>query len=211
MNIDELQQKIMTDDAYVERELQKLALYYKLKHTIRWNHSRQQNETESVAEHVYGMNVLTSYFLPLIDPAHELDRELIHELILWHDMAEALVDDVPTQTKTDAHRQAERDAEAQLTAGASEHLREHVREIFTIYENQDRPEARFVKAIDKVEPMLHLYFLAQHETDLKPYFDLGWSAETYQEYRQRYIHEFPLLVRFDDVLHATTKAFHPNV
>lgn len=209
MPITELQEKLLTDNTFALAEFDKIALYYQLKHTIRWGHHREQDETESVAEHIYGMHILIEYFLPLIDPSEELNRTSILSLATWHDMAEAVVSDMTARTKTEAHKEAEKQAEIVLADRASTHIQNRVRELFKLYEDQDTAEARFVKAIDKIEPLFHLYFLSKIEPDVRPKFDLGWTAETYREHRAPYVQHFPLLKRIDDVLYLATKNFHP--
>lgn len=210
MTTAEIQEKIMTDDAFILAELNKIALYYQLKHTIRWGHHRIQDETESVAEHIYGMHILIEYFLPLINTAPTLNREKILSLATWHDMAEAVVSDMTTRTKTEAHKKAEIAAERKLVLTAAPHLQTHMDELFSEYEAQATIEARFVKAIDKIEPLFHLYFLSRIEPDVRPKFDLGWSAETYRDHRAPYIQTFPLLKRVDNILYEVTKDFHPT-
>lgn len=198
----------MTDDAFVRGELDKIALYYQLKHTTRWAHDRDGDETESVAEHVYGMHILIDYFLPLIDEAGTMDRTLITQLATWHDMAEAVVSDMTTLTKTEEHKQAEKDAEVDLVTTATPHIQPSLQRIFDLYEAQETPEARFVKAIDKIEPIVHIYFLDWRKTDVKAKFDFGWSADVYREHRSHYLQHFALLKRIDDVLYASTKHLH---
>ena len=68
MTTPEIVEKIMTDEAFVLHEINTLASYYQLKHTIRWAHTRTEDETESVAEHIFGMHILIDYFYPLVFP-----------------------------------------------------------------------------------------------------------------------------------------------
>ena len=70
----------------------------------------------------------------------------------------------------------------------------------------------FVKALDKIEPLFHLYFLSLKEKDYTKHFDLGWTADEYREHRSPYVNPFPIIKRFDDLLHHKVKAtnFHPK-
>jgi putative hydrolase of HD superfamily len=211
MTITEIQEKILTDDAYALAELDKIALYYQLKHTIRWAHVRGGvDETESVAEHIYGMHILIEFFLPLIDSNQALNRETITSMATWHDIAEAVVTDMTTRTKTEAHKQAEQEAEIALIANAAPHLKTSLEELFVEFNAQATPEAKFVKAIDKIEPLFQLYFLSMKEPDLRPKFNLGWTAEAYQAHRAPYVDTFPLLKRIDTILMEATRDFHPQ-
>lgn len=201
--------KILTDDGYIKQELDKIALYFNLKHTIRWAKNRGVDVTESVAEHVYGMHVLNTYFLPLIDPKKELNYELISAMITWHDMAEAIVSDMTTVSKTEQHKAAEKDAEVELLQNATAHLRPILQTVFSTYDQRITPESQFVKALDKIEPIFHLYFLKQQQIDINAHFSLEWGADEYRQHRFEYINAFPIIKRFDDILHQETKQYYP--
>lgn len=211
MTTTEIREKLLTDDAFVLAQIKTICSYYQLKHTVRWAMGREDDETESVAEHVYGMHVLADYFLPFIDPEAKLNHELIRQLITWHDMAEAFVGDMPTNHKTEDHKAAEFAAEASIVTDAPTHLKFTLEQIFSIYSGQEKFEARFVKAIDKIEPMFYLQFLIfKHGT--VQYVPPGWpSAETYNTHRQKYVKEFPIILRFDNILHQNIVAdnFYP--
>lgn len=207
MDIKTIREKILTDDVFIGQEIESLMVYYQLKHTHRWAHQRTQDETESVAEHIYGMHILCNYFAPLLE--EPIDLAAVHELITWHDMAEALVGDMTSRTKTDAHKQAEKQAEEKLIASAPKHLQETLQNVYNSFDAKSTREARFVKALDKVEPMFHLNFLAGKENNLHEKFDLGWTSDVYREYRTQHVNEFDLIRRFDDILYEATKQFHP--
>lgn len=211
MTISEVQERLYADDTYVLAELDKIALYYQLKHTIRWAHVRGGvDETESVAEHIYGMHILIEWFFPLITTEQPLNRERVTSMATWHDMAEAVVTDMTTRSKTEAHRQAELEAEIALINNAAPHLNASLQALFAEFNAQETPEAKFVKAIDKIEPLFQLYFLSKKEPDLRPKFDLGWTAEVYQAHRAPYVDPFPLIKRVDTVLMEATRDFHPQ-
>lgn len=204
----EIKERLLNDTEFLVQELDKIALYYQLKHTPRWNHPRAQDEIESVAEHIYGMHILASYFMPLLD--EQLDTETVRQLITWHDMAEAVVGDMTSRTKTDEHRKAEKDAEAKLLEIAPEHLLPKLQVTFNMFDSRTTPEATFVKAIDKIEPLFHMYFLTKQPGAVSQKFDLGWPSKIYQQYRQPYVSTIPLLLHFDSVLMELTKEFHPE-
>lgn len=210
MTIEETRKRILEDDEFVAKQLDNLALYYNLKHTIRWANTRGTEDiTESVAEHVYGMHILIDYLVPLMDLESKLDRKLMHSYATWHDMAEAVVTDMTVRTKTEEHKQAEKEAEASLIDQSSDHLRPLLEKVFKEYDDRLTPEAKIVKALDKIEPMFHLYFLTTKGYG-RDTFDLGWPAEKYREHRQPYIESFEILVRFDDVLYEKIKHLHPE-
>lgn len=202
MNTNEIRDRILTNDDFVSEEIQKILTYYQLKHTLRWSHdSSEKDEKESVAEHVFGLNILSEYFLPLQE--NSLDKKLVNDLILWHDMSEALVDDMTTLSKTDAHRQLEKEAELKLFENAPQHLQEKLKKIFSVYEAQELPEARFVKAIDKLEPLFQIRFLCNQfsfeQNTIKHQLTVE-ILDKYQQNRLKYISDFPDILKFSEVL-----------
>ncbi len=156
------------------------------------------------------MHILIDWFFPLVATEHTLNREKVTRMATWHDIAEAVVTDMTTRTKTEAHKQAEQEAEIALIANAAPHLKTSLEELFAEFNAQETDEARFVKAIDKIEPLFQLYFRSKKEPDLRSKFDLGWTAEMYQAHRAPYIDPFPLLKRIDTVLMEATRDFHPQ-
>ena len=71
--IDYNREKVLAD-------LNRLQYLYRLKEVIRYDEERTEIDTsESVAEHVYGMFILTEYFLPLEDPDKQLSKERIFQ------------------------------------------------------------------------------------------------------------------------------------
>tara|TARA_B100000508_G_scaffold141090_1_gene146269 strand:+ start:12223 stop:12873 length:651 start_codon:yes stop_codon:yes gene_type:complete len=211
----EIRDKILNDDLFISEEIQKILTYYQLKHMLRWTHdSTQVDEKESVAEHVYGMYVLNDYFLPLQEGS--LDTKLVNDLILWHDMAEALVDDMTTLSKTNAHKQLEKEAESQLVCNAPNHLQDKLGEMFKIYEEQELPEAKFVKAIDKLEPLfqiLHNGTRLTFEKDPDRHARTATVLDKYQQNRIKYIEAFPDILKFSRVLSneiKNTSYLHPE-
>lgn len=208
MEITEIREKILNDDEFVLAEIDKIATYYNLKHTPRWAHERNQDEVESVAEHIYGMHLLADYFLPLME--EEFVIENVRHLITWHDMAEALVGDMTSKHKTDEHKVAEKEAEQQIVKDSPTHLTKRLDNIYSSFDQMTNIEAKFVKAIDKIEPMFHMYFLSTKSDKVHSKFNLGWSSDEYFEYRKPYFVDFPLIKRFDDILKEHTTQFHPS-
>lgn len=116
MTIQQIKQKILSDDEFIYQELEQFATYYNLKRTLRWGQNNSERDIlESVAEHIYGMHVMADYFLPLYP---DLDAFQVKQIITWHDMAEAIVDDMTTKTKTEDHKQAELQAEQEIVSAA---------------------------------------------------------------------------------------------
>ncbi len=193
MSIEETKNKILTDDAFVLDELQRVRYLYGLKKEIRYAQERHSAiDTESVAEHIYGMHVVANYFLPLEDERNQLDRLKIFKMITWHDMEEIETGDTITHHKTDAHVHA---AELGLQVALSKipaHLRDEVTELMTEYEAHETPEANFVKAIDKIEPIFEVW--DEYYKDI-----LHKNGNTYTnsfDNKEKYTKGFPYIYRF---------------
>ena len=157
MTLTETRKRIMEDDEFVLEETKGIQFLYELKHEIRYARKRDVRDTESVAEHVYGMMMLLEYFLPLEDPEHEWNHERIRRMALIHDIDEIETGDTIGYLKTDQDRAREIDSMKLVISKLSNVLKETFTELAEEYESQSSPEARFVKAIDRIEPLFHIY------------------------------------------------------
>lgn len=205
MTIQQIKEKILGDDEFIYQELEQFAIYYNLKHTLRWGQNNSERDIlESVAEHIYGMHLMADYFLPMY---LDLDALKVKRFITWHDMAEAIVDDMTTKTKTEDHKKAEFQAEQEIVSAAPIHMRGDLQDVFLGFEKLNSKEARFVKALDKLEPIFHWYFLYKTSGIERSKFvteNSGWLRDEYKEHRRQYIEEFGLVWRFDDILTEIT-------
>ncbi|MCO4744184.1 MAG: HD domain-containing protein [Proteobacteria bacterium] len=103
---------------------------------------------ESVAAHSWGVSLLTLAFLP-----PELDRGRALAYATLHDLPECLAGDVTPHDGVSA--QAKHDAErAAMTSLEARGLPPHLVSLWTAYEAQNDPEARFVQQVDKLEMAL---------------------------------------------------------
>ena len=94
------------DKEEIQKEIMNIMYLYELKGIIRYAESRDEKvKTQSVAEHVYGMMILAEHFLPLEDPAGEMDREKLYRMIIFHDVDEIETGDIPTYHKTNKDRE----------------------------------------------------------------------------------------------------------
>lgn len=139
-------------------EMQRLREFYALKSVMRYNSTRDTSvHSESVAEHLYGMQVLANYFLPLEDPKGELDPMRIHELILYHELGEIETGDIMFHRKSSEQKQEERRAAERVATRLPESIRVLALERFLEFDAAETPHARFADAIDKVEPIFQLF------------------------------------------------------
>lgn len=196
MSLTELRNKILDDDEFVLSEIARIRYLYKLKKEIRYALTRTEPvDTESVAEHVYGMHVIANYFLSLEDIEGVWDALKIFKLITWHDMDEIETGDTVSHHKTEAHLREAREALPKVLGNLPAHIREEVTALMDDYEAKRSVEARFVKAIDKAEPLFEIWddqykevFIQNHNT-LKNHWDT----------KRAYIEAFPYIMRFVEV------------
>jgi len=196
MDIATIREKILTDDAFVIEQIDVIVSYYQLKHTHRWAHFRNQDETESVAEHVYGMHVLAGYFLPLELLVHpKLSSDRVQAMITWHDIDEVETGDTIGYLKTEAMRAAEGVAAKQVVANMPLHMQSFASELLAEYEALETDSAKFVKAIHRIEPLYQIYtphgkkILERNKT----------TREQSDGLKYPYVQQFATMLRFVDV------------
>lgn len=146
---------------------------------------------ESVAEHTFGVAILAL----LVAGQHPgLDRAKLLTLALLHDLAEALLGDLPTSARrllgAEAKHAAERRATAELFAelpSRAEYLA-----LWDEYARGTSPEARLVKGLDRIEMLAQaLAYERAGSRALAEFWEgaeAGWSEE------------FPLLQQLADEL-----------
>ena len=178
-------------------DLEKLQRLYNLKRVIRYNQSRNEKiQTESVAEHIYGMHLLAQYFLPLEDPEMKLDRAKLLSMITLHDIDE--VDEVENgdivgYLKTASMREMEIENMQRVVRESPENMQDSMRDLLNEYESRVTPEAQFVKALDKVEPVVHL---SHEKVSLLLTEVLECTVEESLGIKTPYIKSFPFIEKF---------------
>jgi len=140
------------------KDVKKLQYLYGLKKEIRYAQTRTLDDsTESVAEHIYGMHMCAQYFLPLENPEGSWDKARIYEMITIHDIDEIETGDVLGYLKTKSDKDAEAEAQRVVLKKLPNVMAPLIDELINEYEEQKTPESRFVKALDKMEPVVECY------------------------------------------------------
>lgn len=117
---------------------------------------------ESVADHSYGVALLSWLLCP-----EGLDRGKVLELALLHDLAEVVTGDLTPSdgVPEDLKKGRELEALRELLQGFPYAVQGEL--VLLEYQTQKTPEARFVKAIDKLEMALQsLLYERAHGCDL---------------------------------------------
>lgn len=159
------------------------------------------SETESVADHTL-LTALIAWTLALDDPTLDADRVL--KLAVVHDIAEAVVGDIPPYASEDipdgsdpealeaffavrkqpspeaaAEKHAsEQAAASELFALLPERAAEEFRTLWDEYESRSTPEARFVKDVDRLEVFLQsrTYAMTHPDKPLLGFTDMALQA-----------------------------------
>lgn len=197
MSIAATREKLLASDDFVIEELKRVQVLYELKRVIRYNHARQQEQhTESDAEHIFGMHCLVDYFLPLEDTKQRWDREQIHLMVQYHELDEIVAGDKISYVKTAADKAAEQIEMFTTLARLPLHMQPTINRVLTDYLALRTPEAKFVKAIDKIEPVFHLY----NETGKQTLAYLKTKKDEHDRVKYPYVNDFPVIKRFADVM-----------
>jgi putative hydrolase of HD superfamily len=141
-----------------------------------WLQRGLQN-VESIAEHSFGVAALAL----IVGDLHEgLDRGRLLSIALVHDLAEALIGDLPASASRligkEAKHAAERRAFLELFSGMPQ--AESYLELWEEYSAGATPEARLVKALDKLE-LQALQYERAGARSLAEFWDQrdGWGEE----------------------------------
>ncbi|MFT7507717.1 MAG: 5'-deoxynucleotidase YfbR-like HD superfamily hydrolase [Acidimicrobiales bacterium] len=194
--------KIFSKDEVLQ-EIHKLQYLYGLKQEIRYGDKRPESTvTESVAEHIYGMHILASYFMPLENPDHSWDREKIYNLITWHDIDEIETGDIIGYLKTDEDRVRESEAKKTVVQKSPELLQRFITDVLCEYQKQETIEAQYVKAIDKIEPLCQIF----NENGKKVLLTNGTTLEENRRIKDPYVQKFPYIKHFTEVVSEEMQA-----
>lgn len=106
---------------------------------------------ESVAEHCWRLTVLA---LLVMGEFPDMDAQKVLTMCLIHDFGEAITGDIPSFDKTKEHEANEEQAITQLLALLPPDMAKNYQALFDEMAALQTPEARLVKALDKLEVLL---------------------------------------------------------
>ncbi len=106
---------------------------------------------ESVAEHSWRA-ALIAFLLRGEFPSLDMDK--VTSMCLIHDLGECFTGDIPAFVKTEADREAEDSLLARWVASLPEELAASMAALYAEMDEQQTPEAKLYKAIDKLEAVI---------------------------------------------------------
>jgi|AntRauTorckE6833_2_1112554.scaffolds.fasta_scaffold00663_15 5'-deoxynucleotidase YfbR-like HD superfamily hydrolase len=203
MTISDIQHQILTSDTFVLEEAAKIRALYGLRDVIRYDRTREEDiYTQSVAEHTFNMQAVAQYFLALEDTSTQLDAQKIFRMITWHDIGEIESGDVLGFLKTAQDKANDAAGNKKVIAQAPAVLQPEMQTLIVEYEAQKTLEAKFVKAIDKVEVIFEIC-----DENYRKIFKInGTTTQHYEKTKSPYVLEYPYMRRFVDVIaHSLTE------
>ncbi len=199
-DIKKVQNEILESAEFVLSETRKIQYTYGLKHETRYIVERDEKiKSESVAEHIYALHILAVYFLPLEDPEQILDWVKIHDLVQYHDIDEIETGDKIGYLKNDADKVLETEAALRVALKFPTHMKKKIGELMTEYQSQESKEAKFAKALDRIEPLFQLY----NENGKKVLKLQQTTREESIRIKKPYVESYPILFRFFYVIQTT--------
>jgi len=136
---------------------------------------------ESTAEHTWGCMILADYFLKII--SQNLNRERVMDLLMYHDVAGDV--DFLDEEGRKGKENREKDGFQKLVKQIPLELRDKFAQLFEEYNGEITLEAQFAKAIDKIEPAIHVL-------DYKQRFRArSLTEKRIRERKDKYFEPFP--------------------
>lgn len=146
----------------------------KLKDVLRSGHT-SSGRPESTAEHTWRLCLMALVF---DDALTGLDPLKLLQMCVVHDLGEAIHGDIPAIHQGAHPDKGEREREdlQHLTRMLDAPLRERIRSLWDEYEQAASPEARAVKALDKLETILQ-HTQGKNPADFDYAFNLGYGRK----------------------------------
>ncbi len=167
----------------IMQEIDKLREINKLKQVYRKN--SVGNRKESSAEHSWSCLIIADYFISRFGLS--LDRLKAYELLIYHDLIEAITGDIPLYPgeKRLNKKANEKKAIEQLQEKLPYPISTKFQKLFKEFEEQKTPESRFAKAVDAIDAVIH-------ELDYKEDWQ-EWTEEFFVDSKLKFFEGLPEL------------------
>jgi len=171
----------------IKKEINQLIELIKLKEVERVTKVNQRNE--SSAEHSWSCMILAEYFSKKIST--KLDLNKVMRLLLYHDLVEVEVGDTFILDELRSKEQVEKEKQGVqlLKRKIPPELTDDFEQLFTEFEELKTPESKFARAIDHLEPFIHVF---RYHKDLR---SMGFTEKIIREKKQKFIEPFPELLK----------------
>lgn len=188
-----IQELLALSDEEIMRITHQLCIPYQLKRTIRYSGSRDLTvHGESVGEHIFGLFYLDAFFRSYEDEHGLLDNVKVCNLIRFHEFGEIVTGDHPYHRKTEAHEAEERIAARHIFTKLPSTIAELGLRSWEEFDQRQSREARYVYALDKIEPMFELLDPVSEVSMKRTHF----THRDHIEKKSRATEGFPVMTRF---------------
>jgi putative hydrolases of HD superfamily len=169
-------------------ELEKIAKLYELKNIYR--DINIENRFESTAEHCWSMLILSRYLTKIYK--YNFDEDKIFKMIMYHDLAEIELGDIPLGDSEGRKDKKAREEEAlkELLKNIPDILKAEISEIIEEYNKRESIESKFVKAVDYMDAAITSY-----KYNFR-YKDTSYTPEMLIEYAKKNLKDFPEILEF---------------
>src|SRR3989339_500966 len=175
-------------------------LLNKFRQVERVIHSNGEDRMENDVEHSYQLAMLSWYIISTNNLNLNLDLILKYSLV--HDLVEVYAGDTYVYTEDAEHKNTKEERESIALDQISEEFSEFpIFELIKEYEKKENREARFVYALDKIEPILNIY-----TNNGRTWKEKNISIQMRIDAKRKNISKFPeLLEFFDDIINLLKK------
>lgn len=145
---------------------------------------------ESAAEHVYSSLMLAQFFLPSIRPP--LSEKNVMRILLYHDLVEIHAGDTFILDEKAKQKQKSREEASfrQLCKELPEPLASTFQALWEEYTAQRTAEAKFCKAIDELDAVMHSMFKPDE------WKQHGFTEKKLRQLKEHHLEPFPPLHTF---------------
>lgn len=163
---------MLRDDIFVILQFLKEA--EKLKNTLRSAHT-STGRKESTAEHSW---LLCLMAILLEQEVENINLLKLLKLCVIHDLGEAISGDIPAieQKNSIEKLEMERNDYLFLISPLPKHIRQELLDLWEEYNSAESPEARFAKALDKIETIIQ-HNQGLNSSDFDYEFNLDYGRE----------------------------------
>jgi putative hydrolase of HD superfamily len=180
------------------QEIKKLKTLFLLKEVDR-SFCTVKNREESTAEHTYSTLMLAQYFLPKVNKTlkKKLNELNIMKMLLYHDIVEIEAGDtyLYNEKLQIGKENKERKALLKMKSKLPIEIYKDFDVLWNAFELGKTKEARFCKAIDKLDPMIH------NLDNKQEWLKAKISEKLVRDKKQKYFEEFPILLKaFNDII-----------
>ncbi len=167
------------------QELDKIRFILKLKEVNRF--SQVGNRNESSAEHSWSCILLAEYFLK--KTKLEINELQVLKLLAYHDMVEIISGDIHILER-DNRKIPEAEGAKILKTKLPDAIKDEYYNLFIEFEAEKTIEAKFAKAIDKLESVLHMMDYKEN------WKKENWTEKMLRDHKEKYLESIPEIHSF---------------